>query len=224
MLFRYRKNDWSSIMRRIKQDELEKLSSFIVEQFFEKEEMQVTFKGIDPIKAKSVLVKMEKYELLYFYKYGDIFVYDDNMTSVVVGIDIRNSGFFKKIPFILKSNSMLSELSKEELKLIKENSKVIREVHSLTWFKKYLKKKPYYFAQFAVNKDARGKGIARKMLEDLFAYIRDKNNYIVLETLTEVNVPMYEHFGFELKESCESKCKQLKEYRMIKTIIHSNND
>lgn len=34
---------------------------------------------------------------------------------------------------------------------------------------------------------------------------------------------MYEHFGFELKESFESKCKQLKEYRMIKTIA-SNND
>lgn len=210
-------------MRRVKQNELEKLASFIVGQFFEKEEMQVTFKGIDSAKAKSVLVKMEQYELLYFYKYGDIFVSDDNITSAVVGIDIKNGGFLKKLPFILKSNRMLSELSKEELKLIKQNSKIIREVHSLTWFKKYLKKKPYYFAQFAVDKDARGKGIARKMLEELFAYIKDKNNYIILETLTRANVPMYEHFGFELKESFESKCKQLKEYRMIKTIA-SNND
>lgn len=60
------------------------------------------------------------------------------------------------------------------------------------------------------------------MLEELCAYTKDKNNYIALDTLTEANVPMYEHFGFELKEDCESKCKQLKEYSMIKTIIDSN--
>lgn len=210
-------------MRKIKENEIEKLSTFLVEQFFEKEEMQITFKGIESTKAKRVLAKMEKWELLYFYKYGDIFIYDDNITAAVVGIDIKNSGFFKKLPFILKSNNMLAEFSKEELKLIKENSKIIREVHSLTWFKKYLKEKPYYFAQFAVEKDSRGKGIAKKMVEELFAYAKEKNNYIVLETLTEANVPMYEHFGFELKESYGVRCEQVNEYRMIKKIVASGD-
>ena len=64
----------------------------------------------------------------------------------------------------------------------------------------------------------RGKGIARKMLEELFDYASKTNSCIVLETFTESNVPMYKHFGFKVKEFFETENKELKEYRMLKKI------
>jgi len=56
------------------------------------------------------------------------------------------------------------------------------------------------------------------MLEEVFEYVSTTNNSIVLGTLTESNVPIYEHFGFETKEVYETKNKELKEYRMVKRI------
>lgn len=55
-------------------------------------------------------------------------------------------------------------------------------------------------------------------MEGLFKYLKQKSNYVVLETLSSSNVAIYEHFGFEVKEVSETKNKELKEYRMIKKL------
>ena len=57
------------------------------------------------------------------------------------------------------------------------------------------------------------------MLEQIFERAKQSGNrYIVVETLTASNVPMYEHFGLELKEVYETKNGKLTEYRMLKQI------
>lgn len=205
------------MMRRIKEEELTKLCHFLIEQFFEKEELQKIFSRIEEGRAKSIAEKLLYCDVGYFFKYGDIFIYDNDITSVIVGMQSKKLSLFREIPFALKGHAILKKLSKEELKLIKENSKVVHEVHQAKWFKKYTKN-PYYLLQFAVDKNKRGQGIARKMLEEVFEYVSTTNNSIVLGTLTESNVPIYEHFGFETKEVYETKNKELKEYRMVKRI------
>lgn len=204
-------------MRRINKNELEKLSKFMIEQFWKKEEMHQMFKGFNKEKGKSVATNILYMELLYFYKKGDIYIFDDDITGAIVGIQTKNLFSIQRILMALKSNKILKTLSKEEKELLQDNIKPIEEVHSSNWYKKYCRN-PYYILQFAIAKDMRGKGIARKMLEELFDYVSKTNSSIVLETFTESNVPMYEHFGFELKESFETKNKELKEYRMLKQL------
>ena len=176
-------------MRRIKESELKKLSEFIIEQFWEKEEMQQMFKGFNEKRAKKIATNLSYSELLYMYKKGDIFIYDNNITGAIVGINPKKLLTIQRLFIALKSNKILKELSKEEINLLKENTVLIKEVHSSKWFKKYCKN-PYYFAQFGIEKEKRGQGIARKMLEN----------------------------GFEIKETVETKNKELKEYRMIKKL------
>ena len=108
-------------------------------------------------------------------------------------------------------------LSREERKLLIQNAKVVNEVRKGNWYKKYCKETPYYLAIFAIDKDARGKGLCREVLEFLFEHAQKTNTSIVLETHTKGNVPIYEHFGFKLMETAESKNKMLTEYRMMKT-------
>lgn len=180
------------------------------------------FSGIDQEIAKNMAEKLLYYDMAYFFKYGDVFIYDNSITSVIIGMQNKKMSLLKRIPFALKSNVILRKLSKEELNIIKENSKVISEVHSTKWFKKYCKN-PYCFLQFAVDKNKRGQGIARKMLENFFDYVSITNNYIVLETLTKSNVAIYEHFGFETMEVYETKNKELREYRMLKRINAKNS-
>lgn len=208
-------------MRKIKEDELMTVAVFMAEQFFEKEETQQMFKGINVDKAKRIAISLEKINLEFYFKYGDIFVYDDDITSAMVGINSKKLSLIKLLPYSLKQNKILSELTRDEIAILKENVNVINQVHGRKWYKKYCKNS-YYLVQFAIDKNKRGKGIARQMIEFLFSYVGKQNANIVLETFTSSNVPIYEHFGFELKDELESKNKELKEYRMIKKL--NNNE
>lgn len=204
-------------MRKVEEKELTRLSEFMIEQFWEKEEMQQMFKDFNEIRGRDIATKLVHNELSYMYKKGDIFIYDDSITGAIVGIEAKKLLSIQRFLIALKSNKILRELSKGEISLLKVNVKPINEVHSSKWYKKYCKN-TYYFAQFGIAKDKRGQGIAREMLEELFEYLKQKNEYIVLETLSYSNVAIYEHFGFEVKEVSETKNKELKEYRMIKKL------
>ena len=201
-------------MRRIKKEELEKLSIFLVEQYAEKE-LEVLFRGIDSAKIKNYMAKNFYCELEKYYKYGDIFVYDDNLTGVLVGMKNKDRTLIGKIPVILKALKIKSDFSKEEAKQFKENALIMQNVTNFNWYKKYCSKThSYYLGQFAIDKEQRGKGICREMLENLFNSISE--SIIVLETHDSKTVQIYEHFGFQLVETKVSQDKSIKEYRLIK--------
>ena len=204
-------------MRRIKKEELGTLTSFMIEQFFEKEYMQTMMRGIETERAKQLAMEIYFYIFEYFYKYGDIFVYDDNITGAIVGIDSKKRSLLKMLPLGLKINKKCREyLSKEELKIYKENSKVIGEVSNWNWYKKYCKDKPYYGTFFGIDKKQRGQGVCREMLEYLFDYVKTFKSGLAVETNSDEVVPIYEHFGFRLMETNVSKNGLLKEYKMLK--------
>jgi Acetyltransferases len=201
-------------MRRIKKEELEKLSIFLVEQFAEKE-LKVLFRGIDSAKMKNYMAKNFYFELEKYYKDGDIFVYDNHITGALVGMKNKGRTLIGKIPTILKALKIKSDFSKEEAKQFKENALIMQNVTNLNWYKKYCSKKnSYYLGQFAIDKEFRGKGICREMLENFFNSISE--SIIVLETHDSKTASIYEHFGFKLVETKVSKDKSIKEYRLIK--------
>ena len=203
-------------MRRIKKEELEKLSTFFVEQYAENE-FEVLFRGIDSAKIKNYMAKNFYCELEKYHEHGDIFVYDDNLTAALVGMKNKDRTFIGKIPTIIKALKIKSDFSKEEAKQFKENALIMNSVANLGWYKKYCSKAhSYYLGQFAIAKEFRGKGICREMLENLLNSISE--SMIVLETHNSKTVSIYEHFGFQLVETKESKDKSIKEYRLIKGV------
>lgn len=187
----------------------------MIEQFFEKEELQQMFRGVDGGRARVTAENMVACELSYFFRYGDVLVNGSGLASAAAGIPQRHLSLWKRLPFAVQGGRALRELSKPERSLLKANSKVIQEVHSGSWFRKYCKD-PYCFMQFAVGKEMRGTGLAREMLEALFLHVRKQHRCMVLETFTASNVPIYEHFGFRLMETCESRDGTLAEFRMLK--------
>ena len=94
-------------MRRINESELEKLSEFMIEQFWGKEEMHQMFKGFNKEKGKSIATNILYMELLYFYKKGDIYIFDDDITGAIVGIQAKNLFSIQRI-LLLPSSSLIS--------------------------------------------------------------------------------------------------------------------
>ena len=75
-----------------------------------------------------------------------------------------------------------------------------------------------YLKTLGIAKDKRGSGLFREMIEFVFDYTKKQNPELVLETFSDRNASIYQHFGFEIIEIVESKDKQIKQYRMLKKL------
>ena len=203
-------------MRRINENEIEPLSVFVAEQFYYKEQMQLMLKGIEPVKALEYTAAIFRWQLDFMNKHGDVFVNDGDVSGIITGLDSKKKSWRFILHIMLKAMALIYKMfTKEERKIIVKNVKAVNEVTSKDWFKQHCKGSSYYLALFAIGKDSRGTGLCREMLEYLFEHVRDYKS-IVLETHDKDNVPLYEHFGFELAEAKEAKDKSITEYRMIK--------
>jgi len=201
-------------MRKISKEEIPALAPFVAKQFLESEELQVMVKGIDPKRAEALAEDIILLGLEYSYKYGEIFVYDDEITGVITGIPNKRRSLIGKIAPLFKMKKAISKLTKEERKQFTKNAATVKQVQSIRWHKKHCKEPSYYLAQFIIAEDKRGQGIAREMLEFLFDRIAEP--LITLETHTPKNVPMYEHFGFKVVDTKEAKDGSITEYRMVR--------
>ena len=203
-------------MRKIREEELQLAANFIVEQFWDKEVMQLMYRNFEEAAAKKLAVEIEYQQLQTYLKYGDIFIYDDDISGAIVGIASRK---LLSLSFLLhcfiRLRKDLTGLSKKEKAVLKRNLKTVNEAHRLRWFKNHCKDS-YYIAQFGIDKQKRGQGIAREMLE--FIFEQYKNKAIILETNSTTNIPIYEHLGFDLVETHENPSHTLAEYCFVKHV------
>lgn len=66
--------------------------------------------------------------------------------------------------------------------------------------KKYAPHPHYYLSLLAVHPNSHGKGVAGKLLRPILKKSDRMNLGVYLETSNPKNVPMYEHFGFQVME------------------------
>lgn len=205
-------------MRKIKQNELDQTADQMLEIFFGEVEISTVTKGINIDTAKKIMRENLYRDMEYFYKYGDVFIYDEDMSGIVTLIDGKKFSLFKKTILSLKANKIITKAAtKEELKILNSNAKKLQEVHSFNWYKKR-ENVPFYLAHIGIDKNKRSMGICREMMEFVFDYTKKYNSELVLETFNDKNASIYKHFGFEVVEIVESKDKLIKQYRMLKEL------
>ena len=205
-------------MRRMKENELERIADQMVDIFFDEVDVSNVTAGINPDTSKKIIRENLYRDMEYFYTYGDVFVTGDDMSGIVALIDGKKFSLFKKTLLSLKSNKIISKAAtKDELKLLNSNAKKVQKVHSFNWYKKRANV-PYYLAHIGVDKNKRGTGICREMLDFVFDYTSKFNSELALETFSDKNASMYEHFGFEVLAIVESEDKRIKQYRMVKKL------
>jgi len=77
----------------------------------------------------------------------------------------------------------------------------------------------YYLFVLGVKKEKQGKGIGGKLLRTLIAQAEKEKRSIYLETETEENVKMYEHFGFSVVRKITLPVIDVPMWEMVR---HSN--
>ena len=92
-------------MRKAEQNEVRDVAAFMAEQFLEKEELQTMFAGIEPVKAKKIAVELIFFELMHIIRHGDIYVYDENISGAIVGIEYKYTSVFRRLSMILQGTA-----------------------------------------------------------------------------------------------------------------------
>ena len=212
-------------MRKARQEERAALAALMFDQFYEKEELQQQFSGVDEQTARRFGPSMLSLGQGYFFTHGDVFVCegaDGAPIGAIVGADPRRLsrlGPLGQLFYALRNGKMLRTIPRPLLAQLMRNSRPVMEVHSMNWYRRYCKH-PYYIAQFGVDKAHRGSGAARELLDGVIAHAAAQGYpAVALETLSRENVPMYLHVGFFLKQVYT--CGAFTGYRLIKYLPQS---
>lgn len=210
-------------MRRAKREERAALAALMFDQFYDQAELQQQFSGIDPETARQIGPTVLGLGQGYFFSHGDIFVSDSpdgTPAGVIAGIDAQRLAHFGPLGqflYALRHGKELHDIPRPLLTQIMRNSRPVLNVHSTRWYRRYCGR-PYYIAQFAVDKPYRGTGVARDLLEGAIEHaVSQGYPAVILETFTRENVRMYMHFGFQLKQV--HTCGDFTEYRLLLPLL-----
>ena len=103
----------------------------------------------------------------------------------------------KTLPFI--TNGGLGLLFRSGPALI--GRLITYETYAMKLKKEFTGNVDWYLYNLSVKRSAQGQGIAGKLLRPMLEFCDNENIVSYLETNKEGNVPLYEHFGFELAKS-----------------------
>ena len=95
------------------------------------------------------------------------------------------------------------------------NKMVDFESFAMSLKKKYTNNEDWYCYNLCVNKNAQGKKIASKLMKPILNYFKMNNKICYLETNSDSNVPIYEHFGFKVLEKTTVPNSNVPHYAML---------
>lgn len=90
-----------------------------------------------------------------------------------------------------------------------------RKYLNAAWTRELPAKKYIHIIYYAVRPPARGTGVAHRMIQPILSYADRKGLLVALETHNEKNVPMYQHYGFDLHTVMETPFDLL-QYCMVR--------
>ena len=118
----------------------------------------------------------------------------------------------KTIPFI--ANGGLKLIFHSGLRII--GRLITYETYAMNLKKEFTGNVDWYLYNLSVKKSAQGKGIAGKLLRPMLEFCDNENIVTYLETNKEINVSLYEHFGFELSKKELIPKSDVMHYAMVR--------
>ena len=191
------------------------VAKLLLDCFLEDQLVAKQIKGIE--NPEEFLEKLFFIQMPVLHKSSEINSLNDSMNSVIIGYEKKK---YKPIYVLFLSILCQLKLSRSvngsDLKIYTQNCKEALKDIDLKWHKEYVKGNYYYINIIAIAKNRRGKGDFRALIMPTIDACKEKSIPIVLETITPENVPIYQHFGFELIKTITKKDSDFCQYCFIK--------
>jgi ribosomal protein S18 acetylase RimI-like enzyme len=162
----------------------------------------------DPIASKLIM----KTTLAGMKDDAVIYADSEELNGFAVWVPLGFTGS-KTLPFLRNGGVRL--LLHSGLGIIRKL--LVYESFAMNLKKKYTGHVDWYLYNLSVRQSAQGKGIASKLMRPMLRFCDDEKMLVYLETNKESNVPMYQHYGFELQEQKTIPGSPVIHYSMVHT-------
>ncbi|WP_026395072.1 N-acetyltransferase [Acetobacterium malicum] len=114
------------------------------------------------------------------------------------------------------SQKLLAVVNQEELQVLQDRAVRQAQIIPQNWHTAYVDGAVYHLLIIATDESVKGTGVFRKLITPVLEKCEANKESIVLETFNPDNLPIYEHFGFNLMESHTSDDMGLTCYCMMR--------
>ncbi len=202
-------------MIKIRQEHYHKIARLLSECFWEDQLIAKQIKGIE--NPEEFLEKLFLLQMPVLHKTCEMNSLDDSMNSVIVGYEKKKYKPAKVLILSILGQFKLSHSTKgSDLKLYAQNCEEALKSVDLKWQKEFVRGNYYHIKIIAIAKNSRGKGDFRALIMPIINACREKAIPVVLETNTADNIPIYQHFGFELVKTIAQKDTDFCQYCFIR--------
>lgn len=174
---------------------------------------------LDGISDKqNLLHHMTRTQINHWQRAGEVWVIGDNQ-GVLAGHYGTKETTIRSLLFGLSlARNVLSVLSKEDKARLISNLKKADGAEDIKWRKQVCNKGAYFYIDLVVVDGAqKGSGMFRRLMEPILSRTSREGIPILLDTHDSGNVPIYQHFGFELIQEHRAKGNQeMVQYSMMK--------
>lgn len=115
------------------------------------------------------------------------------------------------------SQKLLETVTEEELQVLQDRAVKQAQIIPENWQAAYCEGDVYHLLVVATDKALKGTGAFRALITPVIEECEKNKTPIVLETFNSDNLPIYEHFGFQLMESHSSAEMELTCYCMLRS-------
>lgn len=203
------------LMIKIEKTHYNSIAGLLAECFLEDQLVLKQIKGIED--QRNFLEKLFLSQMSVLNKTCELYCPDDTFNSILAGCEKKYSSLFREVILnIACQMKLLNLIKRSELKIFAQNSKKAMKSVDLNWHKEFIKGNYYYIKIIAIAKEHRGKGIFKKLISPVIHKCNERSIPIILETNTPENIPIYQHYGFELFKTISESETGFCQYCFIK--------
>ncbi len=152
------------------------------------------------------------------FRVGEIWIAGE-FQGALAGHYGKNFKLLNALRSAVRMNKSLHKyVAKDDLAQFAANMKKIAGTQNTSWRKKVCGSKNYFYIQLvAIDERLKGQGVFRQLIDPILMRMKSENVPTLIDTHDKDNIPIYEHFGFELVKKHQAKNgESIYQYSMIK--------
>ncbi len=199
----------------IKQSELKTYAELMKTRFME--DPGVIFQVKDLDRAELLIKAQFEGQIEAFMEAHAVQVLEDGK-GLLIGYLTRDLPEDRLMNMMQQSSQKLLALANQkELQVLQDRSISQGQIIPQSWHTAYCDGAVYHLLIIATDASSKGTGAFRKLITPVLEKCAANKEPVVLETFNPDNLPIYEHFGFNLMESHTSEDMGLTCYCMMRS-------
>lgn len=203
-------------VRRAEKQDLPAICHMIGTRMIDSVEASYQLEGVSD-KANAAQCFMAS-QLAYWLQIGEIWVIGDNQGILAGNYKQASKPLASLVMYFKVLRTLWKKLTKADRTQVMNNLKKSSGAQNLRWRKEACGSSDYYYINLiAIDHSLKGTGAFRSLMEPILLRASEENIPVLLDTHDKDNVPIYQHFGFELYAKYPAKQDHsIVQYAMIR--------